>query len=49
MKFNAPLVNDMIQKNGQKVQVTAKHMCISAMKEYSDKSIEVGSVVTLTF
>ncbi|KAL5961216.1 Nuclear pore complex protein Nup98-Nup96 [Taenia solium] len=40
VKFNAPLVNDIIQKNNQKVQVTAKHMCISAMKEYSDKSIE---------
>ncbi|VDM31028.1 unnamed protein product [Hydatigera taeniaeformis] len=40
VKFNAPLVNDTVQKNGQKVQVNAKHICISAMKEYSDKSIE---------
>ncbi|VDN95880.1 unnamed protein product [Rodentolepis nana] len=40
VKFNPPLVNDLVQKNGQKVQVNAKHMCISAMKEYSDKSME---------
>nr|CDS17585.1 nuclear pore complex protein Nup98 Nup96 [Echinococcus granulosus] len=40
VKFNAPLVSDTVQKNGQKVPVNAKHMCISAMKEYIDKSIE---------
>ena len=46
-KFIAPIVSDTFQKNGTKVQVNAKHMCISAMKEYSDKSIEVRMLFRL--
>ena len=45
VKFNSPLVTDTVQKSGSKVQVNAKHMCITAMKEYSDKSVEVGNVI----
>ncbi|KAM7537618.1 hypothetical protein Aperf_G00000065908 [Anoplocephala perfoliata] len=40
VKFTPPVINDVVQKNGQKVQVNAKHMCISAMKEYAEKSME---------
>lgn len=41
VKFNPPLSTDTMQKNGQKTQVNTKHVCITAMKEYQDKSQEV--------
>lgn len=41
VKFNPPVATDSIQKNGQKTQVNTKHVCITAMKEYQDKCLEV--------
>ncbi|KER30165.1 hypothetical protein T265_03325 [Opisthorchis viverrini] len=38
--FNPPVTPDTIQRGGQQTQVNAKHMCITAMKEYQDKSLE---------
>uniref|UniRef100_A0A5K3FP72 Nuclear pore complex protein Nup98-Nup96 n=1 Tax=Mesocestoides corti TaxID=53468 RepID=A0A5K3FP72_MESCO len=40
VKFNPPISTDTVQKNGQKLQVNTKHMCITAMKEYQEKSLE---------
>ncbi|KAF8570816.1 hypothetical protein P879_02398 [Paragonimus westermani] len=38
--FNPPITPDTVQRSGQQTQVNAKHMCITAMKEYQDKSLE---------
>ncbi|CAH8631056.1 unnamed protein product [Dicrocoelium dendriticum] len=38
--FNPPIAPDTLQRAGQSTQVNAKHMCITAMKEYQDKSLE---------
>ncbi|CAL8072922.1 unnamed protein product [Calicophoron daubneyi] len=38
--FNPPITTDTIQRGGQSTQVNAKHVCITAMKEYQDKSLE---------
>ncbi|VDL96236.1 unnamed protein product [Schistocephalus solidus] len=38
--FNPPVSTDAMQRSGQKIPVNAKHMCITAMKEYQDKSLE---------
>ncbi|CAH8522586.1 unnamed protein product [Heterobilharzia americana] len=38
--FNPPVTTEILQRSGQPSQVNAKHMCITAMKEYQDKSLE---------
>ncbi|CAH8850249.1 unnamed protein product [Trichobilharzia szidati] len=38
--FNPPITTEILQRGGQPSQVNAKHMCITAMKEYQDKSLE---------
>ncbi|CAH8495623.1 unnamed protein product [Schistosoma turkestanicum] len=40
LAFNPPITTEIIQRGGQPSQVNAKHMCITAMKEYQDKSLE---------
>ncbi|VDP65702.1 unnamed protein product [Schistosoma mattheei] len=41
LAFNPPITTEIMQRGGQSSQVNAKHMCITAMKEYQDKSLEV--------
>lgn len=40
VKFNPPTGQDTMMKNGSQQQITTKHQCISAMKEYETKSLE---------
>ncbi|VDO99704.1 unnamed protein product, partial [Schistosoma margrebowiei] len=40
LAFNPPITTEIMQRGGQPSQVNAKHMCITAMKEYQDKSLE---------
>ncbi|TNN19434.1 Nuclear pore complex protein [Schistosoma japonicum] len=40
LAFNPPITTEIMQRSGQPSQVNAKHMCITAMKEYQDKSLE---------
>ncbi|KAH9587860.1 Nuclear pore complex protein Nup98-Nup96 [Schistosoma haematobium] len=40
LAFNPPITTEIMQRGGQSSQVNAKHMCITAMKEYQDKSLE---------
>ena len=41
LKFNAPVGQDTMMKGGVSAIVNTKHVCISAMKEYENKSMEV--------
>ncbi|KAK3588728.1 hypothetical protein CHS0354_019194 [Potamilus streckersoni] len=40
VKFNPPNGQDTIVKNGVTTNINTKHQCITAMKEYENKSIE---------
>lgn len=49
IKFNPPSGSDTVVKNGQTTNVQTRHMCITAMKEYEAKSLEVCSVVLCAY
>ena len=39
--FEAPTTTDVVmQTDGQSLTINTRHQCISAMKEYQDKSLE---------
>ncbi|XP_077448682.1 nuclear pore complex protein Nup98-Nup96 isoform X1 [Stigmatopora argus] len=40
VKFNAPTGNDTMVKGGVTTNINTKHQCITAMKEYENKSLE---------
>ncbi|CAF0852273.1 unnamed protein product [Brachionus calyciflorus] len=40
VKFQAPTGQDTVTKNGVQSTITTNHQCITAMKEYENKSIE---------
>ena len=40
-KFNAPSGTDTMLKSGQNHSINTRHQCITAMKEYETKSLEV--------
>ncbi|XP_041088599.1 nuclear pore complex protein Nup98-Nup96 isoform X1 [Polyodon spathula] len=40
LKFNAPSGNDTMVKGGVTTSINTKHQCITAMKEYENKSLE---------
>ncbi|XP_077402724.1 nuclear pore complex protein Nup98-Nup96 isoform X2 [Vanacampus margaritifer] len=40
VKFNAPTGNDTMVKAGVTTNINTKHQCITAMKEYENKSLE---------
>lgn len=41
VKFNAPQGSDTMVKNGVSQNISTRHQCITAMKEYESKSLEV--------
>ena len=41
VKFNPPSGQDTMVKNGVTQNINTKHQCITAMKEYEAKSLEV--------
>lgn len=49
LAFNPTITTDSVQRGGQSTQVNAKHMCITAMKEYQFKSLEVRFFDPLLF
>lgn len=52
VKFNPPQGQDTMVKNGVTQTINTKHQCITAMKEYETKSLEVKhskSVWNITF
>ena len=42
VKFNPPNGQDTMVKNGVTQNINTKHQCITAMKEYESKSLEVS-------
>lgn len=40
--FNAPNGQDTMMKSGVTTNISTKHQCITAMKEYENKSLEVS-------
>ena len=40
--FQAPSGQDTMMENGVTTNINTKHQCITAMKEYENKSIEVN-------
>ena len=42
LKFNAPTGQDSMLKNGVTSSISTRHQCITAMKEYENKSLEVS-------
>ncbi|MFH4975619.1 hypothetical protein AB6A40_002328 [Gnathostoma spinigerum] len=47
IKFEPPTATDTMLRNGANQNINTKHMCISAMKQYEGKSLEVGITVGL--
>ncbi|VDP31075.1 unnamed protein product [Echinostoma caproni] len=47
--FNPPSTTDSVLRGGQSTTVNAKHMCITAMKEYQFKSLEPATSGTSIF
>ena len=45
VKFNAPCSMDTMVKNGVSTSINTRHQCITAMKEYTNKSLEVGHLI----
>ena len=43
--FNAPAGEDTMMKNQQQTKINTKHQCITAMREYENKSIEVCAFI----
>ena len=41
LKYNPPASQDTMVKNGQTQNINTRHQCITAMKEYQSKSLEV--------
>ena len=41
VKFNAPTGQDTLSKGGTTTTINTRHQCITAMKEYEGKSMEV--------
>ena len=41
IKFNPPNGTDTMIKGGVSQNINTRHQCITAMKEYKDKSLEV--------
>lgn len=41
IKFNPLIATDQMMKNNAQTTVSTRHQCISAMKEYENKSLEV--------
>ena len=46
VKFNPPSGQDTMVKNGVTQNINTKHQCITAMKEYEAKSLEVCTTLT---
>ena len=42
IKFNPPAGSDTMMKGGTSQSISTRHQCITAMKEYETKSLEVG-------
>ena len=42
IKFNPPQGQDTMMKNGTSASIQTRHQCITAMKEYENKSLEVN-------
>ena len=40
IKFNPPTGNDTMMKSGTQPSIQTRHLCITCMKEYENKSIE---------
>ena len=40
IKFNPPTGNDTMMKSGTQQSIQTRHLCITCMKEYENKSIE---------
>ncbi|XP_060070181.1 nuclear pore complex protein Nup98-Nup96-like isoform X2 [Ylistrum balloti] len=40
LKFSAPVSQDTMVKNGVSTHISTRHQCITAMKEYQNKSLE---------
>ena len=51
IKFNPPTGNDTMMKSGTQQSIQTRHLCITCMKEYENKSIEELRYVksTITF
>lgn len=45
VKFNPPAGQDTMVKNGVTHNINTKHQCITAMKEYESKCLEVSQFV----
>ena len=41
VKFNPPTGSDSVMKSGVTQNINTRHLCITAMKEYENKSFEV--------
>lgn len=41
IKFNPPPGTDTMAKSGVTTNISTRHQCITAMKEYENKSLEV--------
>lgn len=41
-----PTGSDTMVKGGVTTSINTKHQCITAMKEYENKSLEVGCILT---
>ena len=42
IKFDPVIASDTMAKNGTTQNINTKHICITAMKQYEGKSLEVG-------
>jgi nuclear pore complex protein Nup98-Nup96 len=42
IKFDPPIATDTMMKNNTQTHINTKHLCITAMKQYENKSMEVG-------
>lgn len=42
IKFNPPSGQDTMSKSGVTTNINTRHQCITAMKEYENKSLEVS-------
>ena len=47
IKFNPPNGQDSMLKNGVTTSISTRHQCITAMKEYENKSLEVSITLSI--